>query len=366
MKIVTVVGARPQFIKAAAVSRAVRAWNAAGRLPAIEEVIVHTGQHFDHNMSQTFFEQLAIPAPRYNLDIHGGGHGQMTGRMLEKLEATLEQEKPDWLLIYGDTNSTLAGALAAAKLHIPVAHVEAGLRSFNARMPEEINRIVADRISTLLFCPTDTAVDNLAREGRNEGVSNVGDVMYDAALFMRDQAESQSVILTSLQLRPGHFVLATCHRAENTDDRLRLQAILSGLGELATEMPVVLPLHPRTRQVVARLGLESMLHGLTIVDPLPYLDMVKLEAHAALIATDSGGVQKEAYFYRVPCVTLRDETEWVETVDIGWNRLAPPGRADLATLARRAMAERPQQHPDCYGDGAAAQRILTQIAAATP
>ncbi len=365
MKILTVVGARPQFIKAAAVSRAVRAWNSAGKQPAIEEVIVHTGQHFDHNMSQTFFEQLAIPEPRYNLDIHGGGHGQMTGRMLEKLEATLEQEKPDWLLIYGDTNSTLAGALAAAKLHIPVAHVEAGLRSFNNRMPEEINRIVADRISTLLFCPTDTAVANLASEGRSEGVSNVGDVMYDAALFMREQAESQSAALDTLQLTAGNFVLTTCHRAENTDDPQRLRAILDGLGELAREMPVVLPLHPRTRQVIARQGLESLLQGLKIVEPLPYLDMVKLEAHAALIATDSGGVQKEAYFYRVPCVTLRDETEWVETVSIGWNRLAPPGSSDLAGLARQALAARPQAHPDCYGDGAAAQRILEQIAAAT-
>jgi UDP-GlcNAc3NAcA epimerase len=312
MKIVTVVGARPQFIKAAAISRVIRD-DYAGK---IEEVLVHTGQHYDENMSKVFFEELDIPQPRYNLEISGGQHGAMTGRMLEAVENVLLQEKPDWVLIYGDTNSTLAGALAAAKLHIPVAHVEAGLRSFNMRMPEEINRILADRVSSLLFCPTETAVNNLKLEGVSQGVHNVGDVMYDVALFYRDRARQQSRVLQTLGVSSGGFALATCHRAENTDDPQRLGEILSALAEVAGQMPLVLPLHPRTRKLVGEYGLSQHLKALIVTEPLPFLDMVALEQAARIILTDSGGVQKEAFFYGVPCITMRDETEWVETVEL--------------------------------------------------
>lgn len=352
-KIVTVVGARPQFIKAAAVSREVL--RNPGR---IEEVMVHTGQHYDPNMSQVFFDELEIPVPRYNLEISGGGHGAMTGRMLESIEQILLDEKPDWVLIYGDTNSTLAGALAAAKLHIPVVHVEAGLRSFNMRMPEEVNRILADRVSTLLLCPTEAAVENLAREGITRGVHNVGDVMYDVALYYRDRARIGSCILQTLGLKEKGFALATCHRAENTDDPVRLQGILRALARIAGDLPVVLPLHPRTRKLVQQSGLEQQLAALTVVEPLPFLDMVALEQAARVILTDSGGVQKEAFFYRVPCITMRDETEWVETVSLGWNQLA-------GAIFQRIYAEYEQLLRGVsdtsiapYGDGAASKRIL--------
>ncbi len=317
LKVVTVVGARPQFIKAAMISRVIKDIYAGGA----QEVIVHTGQHFDGNMSKVFFDELDIPEPKYNLEISGGGHGEMTGRMLSSIENVLLEEKPDYLLIYGDTNSTLAGALAAAKLHIPVAHVEAGLRSFNMRMPEEVNRILADRVSSLLFCPTKTAVENLKVEGITKGVNNVGDVMFDAALFYRDCARSQSLILGNLGLVKKGYVLATCHRAENTDDVNRLRPILEALSIISKDQPVVLPLHPRTRKLIENYCLQGYLKGLILTDPLPFLDMVALEQDAAIILTDSGGVQKEAYFYEVPCITMRDETEWVETVELGWNRL---------------------------------------------
>ena len=317
LKIITVVGARPQFIKAAAVSRAI----ASQFSDQIEEKIIHTGQHFDENMSQVFFDELGIPKPYYNLALSGGHHGAMTGKMLEGIEEILLKEKPDWALIYGDTNSTLAAALAAAKLHIPIAHVEAGLRSFNMRMPEEINRIVSGRISTLLFCPTETAVQNLQLEGITRGVHNVGDVMYDVALYYQEKARTQSNVLEKLNLTPQNFALATCHRAENTDDPLRLREILAGLAEISTHCKVVLPLHPRTKKMIESLGYNDYLLSLVVVDPLPFLDMVALEQAAKIILTDSGGVQKEAFFYRVPCITLRDETEWVETVDQGGNSL---------------------------------------------
>ena len=359
-KIVTIVGARPQFIKAAAVSREIL--KHAGSL---DEVMVHTGQHYDPNMSQVFFDELEIPAPHYNLEISGGGHGAMTGRMLEGIERILLDEKPDWVLIYGDTNSTLAGALAAAKLHIPVAHVEAGLRSFNMRMPEEINRILADRVSTLLLCPTAVAVDNLAREGITQGVHNVGDVMYDVALHYRERARVGSRILQTLALREKKFALATCHRAENTDDPARLEGIVSALAQIAADMPVVLPLHPRTRKLLQQFGLERHLAALTVVDPLPFLDMVALEQAARVILTDSGGVQKEAFFYRVPCITMRDETEWVETVELGWNHLAGADRATI--LAAHAALAAGTAHTDCqpYGDGHAAGRMLALLQAAS-
>lgn len=354
-KILTVVGARPQFIKAAAVSRVIRT-DFAGR---IEEVLVHTGQHYDDNMSKVFFEELDIPKPKYNLEISGGHHGAMTGRMLEAIERVLLQEQPDCLLIYGDTNSTLAGALAAAKHHIPVAHVEAGLRSFNMRMPEEVNRILADRVSSLLFCPTQIAVDNLKAEGLTKGVHNVGDVMYDVALFYRDRARQHSTVLDRLGLSHGAFVLATCHRAENTDDPARLGQILTALAELAAEQPVVLPLHPRTRKLIAENGLSCQLDKLLFTEPLPFLDMVALEQAARMVLTDSGGVQKEAFFYGVPCITMRDETEWVETVDSGWNRLVGADRARILAAARDP--HRPSAQTNPYGNGDASLRILETL-----
>lgn len=354
-KVLTIVGARPQFIKAAAVSRAL----AQGYGSRLAEIIVHTGQHYDRNMSQVFFDELGIPAPVYNLEIAGGTHGVMTGRMLEAVERVMQSERPDVVLIYGDTNSTLAGALAAVKLHIPVAHVEAGLRSFNMRMPEEVNRIVADRVSTLLFCPTDTAVKNLASEGIERGVSNVGDVMYDVSLYYGQIAARQSAIFDQLGLAERGYVLATCHRAENTDDPLRMRNIAAGLGELAKDIPVVLPLHPRTRQIIADRGLLDLLSGVQIVEPLSFLDMIRLEQSAKAIVTDSGGVQKEAFFYGVPCITMRDETEWVETVSSGWNVLVGADKQALLAAVHHAMI--PPIRPAAYGDGRAAEKILAQL-----
>ena len=358
MKVVTVVGARPQFIKAAAVSRAI-ASESSGRL---SEVLVHTGQHYDENMSGVFFDELGIPPPTHNLEISGGSHGAMTGKMLQAVEKVLLAEKPDWLLIYGDTNSTLAGALAAAKLHIPVAHVEAGLRSFNMKMPEEVNRIISDRVSSLLFCPTSAAVLNLAAEGISDNVHNVGDVMYDVALFYRNKAREHSTALSRFGLVPKDFALATCHRAENTNDPDRLRGILVGLAQVAARMPVVLPLHPRTRKLVADYGLGEWLNRLTVTDPLPFLDMVALEQAAALVLTDSGGVQKEAFFYEVPCITMRDETEWVETVDAGWNRLVSADADRIVQAAEEALSGRVARHAAApYGDGHASEKIVAHL-----
>jgi len=283
----------------------------------------------------------------------------MTGRMLEGIERVLLKEQPDWLLIYGDTNSTLAGALAAAKLHIPVAHVEAGLRSFNMRMPEEVNRILADRVSSLLFCPTQHAVDNLKAEGVTKGVHNVGDVMYDIAIFYRERAQQESTILDRLRLSGVAFALATCHRAENTDDPVRLEQILMALSELSEDLPIVLPLHPRTRKLVSDNGLSAYLEKLLISEPLPLLDMIALEQAASLVLTDSGGVQKEAFFFGVPCITMRDETEWVETVDTGWNRLVGANRARILEAARNLHLPSVQTHP--YGNGEASLNILETL-----
>lgn len=355
MKILTVVGARPQFIKAAAVSRTIRADFA----DTVEEVLVHTGQHYDENMSGVFFDELEVAKPRHNLEISGGSHGAMTGRMLESVERVIQEEAPDWLLIYGDTNSTLAGALAAAKLNVPVAHVEAGLRSFNMRMPEEVNRILADRVSNLLFCPTETAVQNLKGEGITAGVHQVGDVMYDVALFYRDIARARSTIQITLGLDGRKFVLATCHRAENTDNPERLEQILKGLALVARDKPVILPLHPRTRKIIEQRNLEHHLAGLTILEPLSFLDMVALEQAAYVILTDSGGVQKEAFFYGVPCVTMRDETEWVETVHLGWNTLV--GASAERIVDAVARAGRPAHAQTPYGDGRAAHAIVSII-----
>jgi len=358
-KIVTVLGARPQFIKASVVSHAIAQ---SGQL---QEVLVHTGQHFDANMSDVFFTELGMPKPAYALDIHGGTHGAMTGRMLAEVEKVLLAEQPDAVLVYGDTNSTLAGALAAAKLHIPVAHVEAGLRSFNMAMPEEINRILTDRISRWLFTPTAAAAEHLKREGFSASqIIPVGDVMYDVALHHGARVSASGGLLNKLGLTAKAYVLATIHRAENTDHPQRLAAVVDALEATAQTLPVVWPLHPRTRGVLQKAGrLESLAQRVTLIDPVGYIDMVQLEKYAALIATDSGGVQKEAFFYQVPCVTLRDETEWVELVDAGWNRLAPPESAGQLASAIKAALGSTGQDVKPYGDGDAAQKIVTRLAA---
>lgn len=357
-KVLTIIGARPQFIKAATVSRLIQQNN------AIEEVLVHTGQHYDKNMSDVFFSELEIPQSNYNLDIGSGMHGAQTGQMLAAIEEVLLQEKPDWVMIYGDTNSTIAGALAAVKLHIPIAHVEAGLRSYNRKMPEEINRLMSDHISTILFTPTQAADKNLAKEGiSDQRVQNVGDVMYDAALYYGHKAEQHSEILKKLKLKSKSYALATIHRAENTDDTQRLHTIFKALCQLAETHTVVLPLHPRTKHALqAEKLLEQVSQSIHIIEPVGFLDMVMLEKHAQLIVTDSGGVQKEAFFHRVPCITLRDETEWVEVVDLGWNQIVPPVNSDkiyrccLATLDNHQACE-----GNPYGNGDAAQKIVDTL-----
>jgi UDP-N-acetylglucosamine 2-epimerase len=358
MKVVTVVGARPQFVKASPVSGVLRKEHT--------EVLVHTGQHYDYGMSRIFFDELSMPEPDVNLGVGSGSQGRQTGEMLIGLEEVLRTERPDWVLVYGDTNSTLAGALAAAKLQIPVAHVEAGLRSFNRAMPEEHNRVLADHCSDLLFCPTQTAVDNLAREGITRGVHLVGDVMFDAALRHGAMARRSSHILEHLHLTPKGFALATIHRPYTTDDPTRLQETLNALGALG--MPVVFPVHARTRGRLAQINNpQSAIHNLQSVEPVGYFDMLALEQSAALILTDSGGVQKEAYFFAVPCVTLRPETEWVETVAAGWNRLAWGHGAwgdTAATIVEAARGPWPSEPPPpIFGDGHAAERIVEIIGA---
>lgn len=357
-RILTVVGARPQFIKAAAVSRQL------SDAPGMSECMVHTGQHHDPNMSSVFFSELGIPDPDHHLGISGIGHGAMTGRMLEALEGVMLREQPAAVLVYGDTNSTLAGAIAAAKLHIPVAHVEAGLRSFNRAMPEEINRVLTDHCSEVLFTPTATASQNLREEGVPERrIAEVGDVMFDAALYFGDRTTDAGTLGRLSGLEQGRYVLATVHRQENTDSIDRLRAILGGLQQVARELPVILPLHPRTKKQIAAFGLDGLLQGIRLTDPLGYLEMVALEKGAAVIATDSGGVQKEAFFYRVPCVTLRDETEWTELVEAGWNKLISP--QDPAGIAGAILAAVGQEGDDVlpYGDGRAAIRIVERLSA---
>lgn len=341
--ILSVIGARPQFIKAAPVSKAIRL------TPGLREVCIHTGQHFDHGMSDVFFEELDIPPPAHNLGIHGGGHAAMTGRMMAGIEEIALSVKPDAVLVYGDTNSTLAGGITSAKLFIPLAHVEAGLRSFRP-MPEEINRVLVDRVSRWLFCPTSAAVANLGAEGRREGVHLVGDVMYDTALMVSERARERSSILQRLGLAGGSYDLATVHRAENTDTVDVMHAIFSFLAARAEECPVVLPLHPRTQMAAKRFGID--LSRLRVIDPVGYLDMTTLLANCRDVLTDSGGLQKEAYFHRKPCVTLRDATEWIETVDAGWNRL---WTQDEYKVPRRDVAD--------YGDGHAADAMIRILAA---
>jgi UDP-GlcNAc3NAcA epimerase len=359
-KIVTVIGARPQFIKASAVSRALQS------AVQLSELLIHTGQHFDSNMSEVFFSELAMPVPKYNLGVHGGQHGAMTGQMLEGIERILVDEKPDVVLVYGDTNSTLAGALAAAKLHIPVAHVEAGLRSFNIRMPEEINRILTDRISTWLFTPTEAAVKHLLSEGvAADKIVPVGDVMYDVALHFGARVSATGAALSRLGLASGGYVLATVHRAENTDVPARLEVIVAALMATARKLPVVWPLHPRTRGVLQRHALLDKLaaSGARLIEPVGYLEMMQLEKHAALVVTDSGGVQKEAYFFQVPCVTMRDETEWLELVEAGWNRLAPPDNPEAVTAAILDALGTSGREVSLYGSGDAADKIVARLVA---
>jgi UDP-GlcNAc3NAcA epimerase len=341
-RILSVLGARPQFVKAAAMSRAL-----SGRSD-VEETVLHTGQHFDPGMSEIFFAELGITAPSINLGIHGGSHGEMTGRMLSGIEQAILKVRPDVVLVPGDTNSTLAGALAAAKLQVPVAHLEAGLRSFNRQMPEEINRVLTDHLSVLLFCPTETAVLNLGREGITAGVHEIGDVMYDATLFAAANAR-QSRILERLELTERAYAVATVHRAESTDRREALAEIIAFLQERGRGCRIVVPLHPRTRRQIAQWQLDT--GDLALCEPIGYLDMHRLLQSAAAVYTDSGGLQKEAYFHRVPCVTLRSETEWVETVAAGWNRLW------------KGPTYTPRREITAYGDGHAAERAIDLIVA---
>lgn len=345
MKILTVVGARPQFVKAAAVSRILRERHS--------EALVHTGQHYDERMSEVFFRELGIPEPDYNLEVGSAGHSVQTGEMLIRMEPIFLQEKPDWVLVYGDTNSTLAGALVASKLHIPIAHVEAGLRSFNREMPEEINRVLTDHISDLLFCPAQKAVDNLNLEGVTSGVHIVGDVMYDAVLRHSKAAEKKSTILESLGLGSKKYLLATVHRASNVDDTNTLLNILETFALLGET--VVFPVHPRTRKAIQTAGFSPG-KNVELIDPVGYLDMLWLEKNARMILTDSGGVQKEAYWFATPCVTLREETEWVETVESGWNVVVGTQRERILNAVRTVSP--PAARPNLFGDGSASQNIV--------
>jgi len=351
-KIITVVGARPQFVKAATLSRQFQ-------VQGVEEMIIHTGQHFDENMSDVFFREMEIPKPAFKLDINSLSHGAMTGRMLEGIEQILLREKPDGLLVYGDTNSTLAGALAAAKLHIPVLHVEAGLRSFNMEMPEEINRILTDRISNTLFCPTETAINNLKREGfENMPVRIVknGDVMQDAALFYASSAVLRSDIIQKTRLQK--FVLATIHRQENTDNPDNLKNIIDGLTQINKHIQVVVPMHPRTRKILAQ---HYQLPDFTIIDPVGYFDMIMLLKNSELVITDSGGVQKEAFFFGKHCITLREQTEWVELVENGYNILVGSDSEKLKNAFETLIQKKSDFSLDLYGNGCAAEKAVAEI-----
>lgn len=352
MHIMTVIGARPQFIKAATVSRALSDFS------NIQESIVHTGQHFDANMSDVFFDEMQIPKPKFHLGVSGLSHGAMTGEMLKGLEEIFLKEKPDVVLVYGDTNSTLAGSLAAAKLHIPLAHVEAGLRSFNVRMPEEVNRILTDRISNFLFCPTETAVKNLTLEGYDNihtaQVFRTGDVMFDAALFYSQKSENRAKVFK--ELKPSHFVLVTIHRQENTDLLERLQSIFSALRTIAKEKQVVLPLHPRTKKFIVQYNIPTT--GITLLDPVGYFDMLEFLKNCDFVLTDSGGLQKEAYFFNKLCITMRDETEWIELLDVGHNQLVGANDRKILNAYSLLVQQKPNWPQGIYGDGKAAHQIL--------
>jgi UDP-GlcNAc3NAcA epimerase len=353
MKIVTILGARPQFIKAGTVSREIVEYD------KIEEVIVHTGQHYDANMSDIFFEEMKIPKPNYFLGIGGKTHGAMTGQMIEKIEEVALNEKPDWIMVYGDTNSTLAGAIVASKLHIKLAHIEAGLRSFNMQMPEEVNRILTDRVSDILFCPTTTAIENLKKEGFENfecKIVNSGDVMYDGALFYKNLAAKPDIEIKN------NYILCTIHRAENTDNEDRLKEIFEALNEIAKEMQIILPLHPRTKQKIKNLSLS--LDNITIIDPVGYLEMVWLIDNCTLVMTDSGGLQKEAYFFEKPCITLRDETEWVELVENGFNTLVGADKEKILKAYKiKSKLNKINAKLNLYGDGKASEKIVKELLA---
>ncbi len=354
MKVVTIIGARPQFVKAATVSRELKK-------VGIKELLIHTGQHFDHNMSQVFFDEMEIPQPDYNLEISGLHHGAMTGRMIEKIEEVLLKEKPDYVLVYGDTNSTLAGALAAVKLHMPVAHVEAGLRSFEMKMPEEVNRILTDRISKLLFCPTQTAIDNLNREGFQHFDCTIvlsGDVMFDAVKYYEPKIETHSTIMRAQQLELKPFVLATLHRAENTNDPSRLRSICEAFNEINHEVKIVLPLHPRTKAFLESHHIPLQAH---IIEPVGYFDMLALLKHCLMVMTDSGGLQKEAYFFEKFCITLRDQTEWVELVEVGANVIAGATKASIIDHFKAHFNKSITVKEKLYGDGHAAAAIVSYL-----
>ena len=347
MKIVTVIGARPQFIKASLMSLNFLKKN-------INEVIVHTGQHFDTNMSEIFFDEMQIPKPKYNLNIQSLTHGAMTGRQIEEIEKILFEEKPDWLLVYGDTNSTLSGALAAAKMNIKIAHVESGLRSFNRSMPEEINRLLTDHLSDILFVPSLNAENNLISEGiSKEKIQNVGDIMYETSIFFSKHANKKSKILKKLKLKKKEYILSTIHRQENTDSKERLHDIFAGLSY--SKLPVFIPIHPRTMKKVKDYNLVIE-KNINFIPPLGYLDMILLQKNASLIATDSGGIQKEAYFYNVPCLTLRDETEWIELVESGANFLCGSNVSKIKSYINRKFKE--IKHDNFYGDGKTSSKIL--------
>ena len=349
--LVTVIGARPQFIKAAPLSKALKE---AG----INETLIHTGQHFDKKMSDIFFEQMQIPKPDYNLQVHGLNHGAMTGRMMEGIEEILLEKNPDLLLVYGDTNSTLAGALAASKLHVPVAHVEAGLRSFNMKMPEEINRILTDRVSSYLFCPTVTAINNLEKEGFNHfsaKIVNSGDVMLDASLHFHEIAKKESTIIQSLNIAKNGYILATIHRQENTDDPTRLGSIVEALNHINQQKEIIVPLHPRTRKYIKEYGLNV---EFSIIEPVGYLDMIMLISNWALVITDSGGLQKEAFFFKKYCITLRDETEWIELVEGGYNVLAGAIKEKILQEFNNLSDREADFNKSIYGSGEACGKIV--------
>jgi UDP-GlcNAc3NAcA epimerase len=351
MKILTILGARPQFIKAGSVSREI------AKHKEIQECIVHTGQHYDANMSDIFFEEMQIPKPNYLLGIGGKSHGAMTGQMIEKIEEVCLKEKPDWVMVYGDTNSTLAGAIVASKLHIKLAHIEAGLRSFNMNMPEEINRILTDRVSNMLFCPTDAAMQNLKNEGYDNFDSKIvksGDVMQDGVMFYKDLAVKPSFDIKD------NYILCTIHRAENTDDEVRLRSIFEALNEIAQNIQVILPLHPRTKKIIENLKLN--IENLTIIDPVGYLEMVWLIDNCSLVMTDSGGLQKEAFFFGKSCITLRDETEWAELVNGGFNVLAGADKGRIIESYKNHSTFNNQNSSlDLYGSGKASEKIIGML-----
>ncbi len=352
MKIITILGARPQFIKAGSVSREIAKQIESGI--NLQEIIVHTGQHYDANTSDIFFAEMKIPKPDYFLGVGGSSHGEMTGQMIEKIEKILLEHKPDWLMVYGDTNSTLAGAIAASKLHIKIAHIEAGLRSFNMKMPEEINRILTDRVSSLLFCPTQTAITNLKKEGVERWDAQsilAGDVMLDGAKFYKQYAKRPKIDINN------KFVLCTIHRAENTDNETRLKEIISALIQISDQIQIILPLHPRTKKIIQNFNISTQ--NLTIIEPVGYLQMVYLLEHCQLVMTDSGGLQKEAFFFEKPCITLRDETEWVELVENGFNVLVGADKNKILDAYEKSLAfDSKHSKLDLYGDGNSSRVII--------